>query len=102
MAGSLLATNGLSALIGNVGRNISPYLHKQLVLELEVGVVSTELVEDLPRRIIFRKAGPLDQNAPNPVALLGTQGALRSQQHPTVKYRRKIAWSWRRVAMMLL
>jgi len=96
------ATRGPSPCILDSGHNISPRLQKQLVLELEVEVVSTKVVEDLPRRVIFRKVIPLDQNAPDPAALLGAQGTLRSRQHPTVVYWRKIAWSWWRVAAMLL
>ena len=80
------ATRGPPPCILDSGHNISPRLQKQLVLELEVGVVSTKVVEDLPRRVIFRKAIPLDQNTPDPAALLGAQGTLRSRQHPTVVY----------------
>jgi hypothetical protein len=73
----------------DTGHNISPGLRKQLVLELEVRVVRLELVDCLPRCVVFRKATPLDQQAPNAPALLRLKGALRPREDAPVHDQRK-------------
>ena len=79
-----LATIGPAALVLDAGHNISPRLRKQLVLELEVGVEGLELVDQLPCRILFRKASPLNKHLPRAAALLGTE---------------RLGWSWSQPAV---
>jgi hypothetical protein len=84
------------------GHNISPRLRKQLVLELEVWVVRLELVDCLPRCVVFREAVPLDQHAPNAPALLRLKGALRPREDASIHDRRKGGRSCWRFAMVRL
>ena len=79
-----LATIGPAALVLDAGHNISPRLRKQLVLELEVGVEGLELVDELPRRILFRKTSPLDEHLPRAATLMCTK---------------RLGWSWSQPAI---
>jgi hypothetical protein len=54
----------------HAGHNISPRLRKQLVLELKVGEVNTEIFQGLPSSVVVRKPTPLDQHMPDATALL--------------------------------
>jgi hypothetical protein len=74
-----LATGGPSAFIVKPGHNISSRLRKQLVLELEVGEVLTELVERLPGSVLIWKAAPLDQHTPGTAALLSLEPPFRDR-----------------------
>jgi len=68
----------------DAGHNISPRLRKQLVLELEVGVEGLELVDELPRRILFRKTSPLDEHLPRAATLMCTKRLGRSWSQPAI------------------
>jgi len=48
----------------DAGQNISLRQHKQLVLELEVGVGGTKVIERLPSSIAVQQATPLVQHVP--------------------------------------
>jgi hypothetical protein len=82
----------------DAGHNISPRLHKQLVLELEVWKLLAELRKRLPSGVIVGKALPFDQQAPLITTLLSLQDALRSRKMPAVKDRRQHTSCCRRVA----
>jgi len=85
----------------DAGHNISPRLRKQLVLELEVGVEGAELVDDLPSRVLFRKALPLDEYLPDASTLMRTEHLSRSRQ-PTVQGRSESAWGSRWISAVAL
>jgi hypothetical protein len=77
-------------------------MRKQLVLELEVRVVRLELVDCLPRCVVFRKAAPLDQHAPNAPAQLRLKGMLRPREDASIHDRRKGGRSCWRFAIVRL
>jgi hypothetical protein len=52
-------------------------LEKQLVLELERGKTSTEVINGLPSGVSFRKRLPLYQNVPDATTELGAQRTAR-------------------------
>jgi hypothetical protein len=56
---------------------MSPRLRKQLVLELEVGVVVAKLLQLLPCGILVGQPTPLDADIPDPTPLLGMHSSLR-------------------------
>jgi hypothetical protein len=58
------------------GHNISPRLHKQLVLKLEIGVVAAKLLELFPRGVLVGQPAPLDADVPDPTPLLGAYNSL--------------------------
>ena len=59
LTADLLATNGPALGIMDAGNNISPRLRKQLVLELEVGVEVTKILEGFPSRVLLgHRDGP--------------------------------------------
>jgi hypothetical protein len=51
---------------GLAGHNISPRLRKQLVLELEVGVVAVKLFQLLPCGVLVVQPAPLDAEISDP------------------------------------
>jgi hypothetical protein len=61
---------------GFVDHNISPCLCKQLVLELEIGVVAEKLLQLLPCGVLVRQPEPLDADMPDATPLLGTYNSL--------------------------
>jgi hypothetical protein len=72
--------------------NISPPLGKQLVLELEARMSSTEGVDGFPRNLGRRHALPLYEDVPHTTAQAGAQNALRQRKQATV-----LEWGqWRR------
>jgi hypothetical protein len=54
----------------DASHNTSPRLRKQLVFELEIGVVTAELVELLLSSVLLWQATPLDADVPHPTTLL--------------------------------
>ena len=91
-----------SPLVREAGHNISPGLRKQLVLELELWVRSSEVLTTFPGCFLFWQAAPLDQDAPFTTPLLGLQGALRNLHNVTILSRREGARRSWRVAVVLL
>ena len=84
LTADLLATNGHAPGIMDAGNNISPRLRKQFVLELEVGVEVTKILEGLPSRVLLGQAMPFDEHVPDIPSKLCTEGAL---------------WSWKQLAI---
>jgi hypothetical protein len=95
-----LATNGPPPGILDASHNISPRLHKQLVLELEVRKLLVELRERLPSRVVIGKALPLDQQAPLIATLLSLQDALGRRKMPAVEDRGQLISCCKRVAVV--
>ena len=83
-----LATNGPAPGILQSRHNISSRPDKQLVLELDIGVKSLEVLERFPRRIIVGKSVPFDQQLPDATAELSTQNTFRSWQQAPILNRR--------------
>ena len=96
----ILATTGPPPGILDAGHNISPRLRKQLVLELEVGVVLAKLLKQLPCGVVSGEPAPLDQHAPLAPTKLGTQHCLRLRQDATISHWRQRGRSSRRIATM--
>jgi hypothetical protein len=91
-----LATNGPAPGIMGAGHNISPCLRKQLVLELEVGVEVTKVLERLPGSVLLGQAMPFDEHVPDIPPKLCTEGALWSWKELAIPCRRKRSRScWR-------
>ena len=84
-----LAHQPPSHLVREAGHNISPGLRKQLVVELELWISGGEVLATLPRRLFFRQAVPLDQEAPLTTTLLGLQDSLRDRPNAAILSRRK-------------
>ena len=97
-----LATSRPSPAVVHARHNISPRLRKQLVLELEVGVGSLELVDAFPGSVLLSQPEPLDQYAPDTSALLRFQRPIRGWQDAAVLRRGEdtgLRWG---IAAMLL
>jgi len=92
------ATIGPPPGILDVGHNISPRLHKQLVLELKVGELLAELWKRLPSGVVVGKVVPLDEQMPLAAPLLSLQDALGSGKMPVIEDRGQRAGCCRRVA----
>jgi hypothetical protein len=86
--GRYLAPLGLASVIDRAGHNISPRLRKQLVLELEVGVLSSELRQVLPCRLLPWQPLPLNKDVPLAAPLLSPERDSRCGKEPAVPYRR--------------
>jgi hypothetical protein len=67
--------------------NISPRLRKQLVLELEVEVEITKILERLPGSVFLRQAMPFDEHVLDTPPKLCTEGALGSRKEPAIQSR---------------
>jgi hypothetical protein len=62
---------------GLADHNISPRLRKQLVLELEIGVVAAKLLQLLPCGVLVRQPALLDTDMPDATPQLGAHSSLR-------------------------
>ena len=72
--------------LGRLGlaHNISPFLWKQLVLELEVGVALEEGLPWLPSHIIWREPLPLHEDLIGAMLKARPPHSSRSQDHPPI------------------
>jgi hypothetical protein len=86
--GLYLATLGLAPVVDRAGHDISPRLRKQLVLELEVKVLSPELRQGLPCCLLTGQPLSLNKDVPLAAPLLSLERGAWRWEKPAVQHRR--------------
>jgi hypothetical protein len=73
-------------MVDQAGHDISPCLRKQLVLELEVGVLALEIRQGLPCRLLTGQPLPLNKDVPLAAPLLSLESDVWRWKEPAVKH----------------